>query len=104
MVDETPIRVLDYKNRKKSHLGYFWIYYDPVDKRVLFDYRLGRGREGLAERLKNFSGLLQSDGYQAYEMFEARQDITLFSCWTHVRRYFDRAKENDPNRAQQDSC
>lgn len=100
MADETPIRVLDYTSAKKSHLGYFWVYFDPVNKQALFDYRRGRGREGPAECLENFSGLLQNDGYQAYEQFEARQDITLFSCWAHARRYFDKAQDNDPERAR----
>ncbi len=32
---------------------------------VLFDYRLGRGREGPDDLLKVFQGYLQTDGYNA---------------------------------------
>ena len=99
MADETPIRVLDYKKKGKSHLGYHWVYYDPLSRQVLFDYRQGRGREGPQDCLKNFAGLLQTDGWQAYELFEGHEKIVLFSCWAHARRKFTEALENDPERA-----
>lgn len=99
MADETPIRVLDYHQKGKSHLGYYWAYYDPLGKQVLFDYRQGRGREGPKACLKNFTGLLQTDGWQAYEVFEDSEEIVLFSCWAHARRKFSEAMENDPERA-----
>jgi len=100
MVDETPIRVLDYHTKGKSRLGYHWVYYDPIGKGVLFDYRLGRGREGPKACLEKFSGLLQTDGWQAYEEFEGRKEIILLSCWAHARRNFTQALDNDPERAQ----
>ena len=108
MADETPIRVLDYHKKGKTHLGYYWAYYDPLDRQaperinrgqVLFDYRQGRGRDGPKECLENFTGLLQTDGWQAYEAFEERKEIVLFSCWAHARRKFTEAMENDPERA-----
>jgi hypothetical protein len=34
---------------------------------VVFDFRLGREREGPKRFLGNFEGILQSDGYGAYE-------------------------------------
>ncbi len=100
MADETPIRVLDYYIKGKSHLGYHWVYYDPIGKGVLFDYRAGRGREGPKACLEKFSGLLQTDGWQAYEEFENRKEIILLSCWAHARRNFTQALDNDPERAQ----
>jgi len=100
MADETPIRVLDYHKKGKSHLGYHWAYYDPLGKQVLFDYRQGRGREGPTACLENFTGLLQTDGWQAYEAFAEREEIVLFSCWAHARRKFTEAMENDSERAE----
>ena len=100
MADETPIRVLDYHTKGKSHLGYHWVYYDPLDKRVLFDYRQGRGREGPKACLEKFTGLLQTDGWQAYEEFENYQQIILFACWAHARRKFTEALDNDSERAK----
>lgn len=40
-MDESPIRVLDRTLKGKTHRGYFWVYYDPIGKQVLFDYREG---------------------------------------------------------------
>lgn len=108
MADETPIRVLDYHSKGKTHLGYHWVYLDPLAKQVLFDYREGRGREGPVDCLEKFNGpsagsgrsLLQTDGWQAYEAFEACDQITLFSCWAHARRKFTEAQDNDAERAE----
>jgi len=63
MVDETPLPVLNRIKPDKTHLGYHWVYYDPVAKFVLFDYRSGRSRAGPNDILKNFHGYLQCDGY-----------------------------------------
>ncbi|MDQ7064323.1 MAG: IS66 family transposase [candidate division KSB1 bacterium] len=100
MADETPIRVLDYHTKGRCHLGYHWAYYDPLNKQALFDYRQGRGREGPTDCLKNFAGLLQTDGWQAYEVFEANERIVLVACWAHARRKFTEALDNDPERAK----
>lgn len=100
MADETPMPVLDYHKKGQSHLGYHWAYFDPLEKQALFDYRRTRGREGPRDCLKNFAGQLQSDGYQAYDEFEDREDIVLFSCWAHARRKFTEALDNDPRRAK----
>jgi transposase len=99
--DETPIAVLDKQKKGKTHRGYHWVYYSPEKKLVLFDYQPGRGREGPAKLLENFSGYLQTDGYQAYEQFEQREDIELVGCMAHARRYFEHAKDADPAKAEQ---
>jgi transposase len=68
MADETPTPVLDRSKPGKTHLGYHWVYYDPVAKLVLFDYRSGRSRAGPNDMLKNFRGdhlYLGGDGQAA---------------------------------------
>lgn len=66
---------------------------------VCFDYQVSRGREGPVAFLNPFKGALQTDGYTAYESFEANKDITLLACMAHARRYFEQALENDTPRA-----
>ncbi len=100
MVDETPISVLTSQKPGSTHKGYHWVYYSPQDKLVCFDYRKGRGRDGPGEFLKDFKGTLQSDGWQAYDSFENKKDITLLACMAHARRKFEHARENDPSRAE----
>jgi transposase len=99
MADETPIAVLTSDKPGATHKGYYWVYYDPVNRLVLFDYRKTRGREGPEELLKNFSGHLQTDGYTAYNNLKNQANITQLACMAHARRKFEHAKDNDTERA-----
>jgi transposase len=99
MADETPTSVLTKDKPGSTHKGYHWVYYDPVNKRVLFDYRSSRGREGPDQILEHYSGYLQTDGYQAYSNLKNQKNIMLLACMAHARRKFEHAKDNDPKRA-----
>jgi len=94
-VDETPIRVLDKDVKGKCHQGYYWVYNSPIQNAVFFDYRKGRGRAGPKEMLEGFRGYLQSDGYNVYDWFGKKKEITLMNCWAHARRYFEKARDYD---------
>jgi len=100
MADETPIQVLTEDKPESTHKGYHWVYYSPKDKKVCFDYRKGRGREGPEDFLKTFKGTLQTDAYAAYDIYDNKKDITLLACMAHARRKFDEALSNDPERAK----
>lgn len=104
-VDETTIKVLD-KSKKgnastgSAHLGYFWVYTDSIHGLAYFDYQPGRGREGPEEILKDFKGYIQTDGYEVYEQFDKRADITQLCCMAHARRKFHEALDNDKARSE----
>jgi transposase len=100
MADETPIAVLTEDKPGSTHKGYYWVYYNPVQRLVFFDYQKGRGREGPTELLKNFKGALQADGYSGYLTFEENPEIKLLGCMAHARRKFDEAQKNDQTRAE----
>ena len=100
MADETPIPVQTKDKPGSTHKGYHWVYYSPFEKLVCFDYRKGRGRDGPEEFLGSFRGLLQTDGYVAYDIYEKKDGITLFGCMAHARRKFEKAKDNDLKRAE----
>lgn len=103
MADETKIRVLKVLNRTnkkgKAHQGYFWVYYDPGGKQVLFIYDPGRGGKYPREHLQSFQGHLQTDGYSVYDAFDQTEHITLVGCMAHIRRKFEKALDNDKQRA-----
>lgn len=105
-VDESPIKVLhnDKKpsaDKRKAHQGYMWLYRNPINGLVLFDYRKGRGMHGPKERLEDFSGQLQCDGYKVYvSIANKRKDISLISCLAHIRRKFFDAQKHHPTLAQ----
>ena len=102
--DETPISVLTCMKPGSTHKGYHWVYHAPVEKRVLFDYRSSRSREGPQEILEGFRGTLQTHGYAGYNNFENQRGITLLACMAHARRKFNQAKDNDHLRAEYALC
>lgn len=103
MADETKIRVLKSPNRAnkktKAHQGYFWVYYGPGGKQNLFVYGPGRGGKYPREHLDGFKGHLQTDGYSVYDAFGRTEKITLVGCMAHIRRKFEKALDNDKQRA-----
>ena len=98
--DESPIKVLDSDKKGKAHQGYQWVYHDPVQKLVLFNYRKGRGQNGPKELLAGYSGYLQCDGYTVYDKIGTDPNITLAGCLVHARRKFHEALDSDKKRAQ----
>jgi len=97
--DESPIKVQDKVKKKTTHRGFMWVYRNPERKLILFDYHKGRGRNVPEEFLENFTGTLQSDGYSVYQNLTTKGSITLLGCMAHARRYFEKALDNDPRRA-----
>jgi transposase len=98
-VDETPIPVLDPKKKGTTHRGYYWVYYSPIQRMVLFDYQEGRSRAAPRKLLSDFKGYLQTDGYRVYDWFGKQKDITLLSCMAHARRMFEKSLGDDQKRA-----
>lgn len=98
--DESPIKVLDSDKKGKTHQGYQWVYHDPVEKLVLFNYRKGRGQNGPKELLADYNGYLQCDGYTVYDKIGADPTIILAGCLVHARRKFNDALDSDKKRAQ----
>jgi len=98
-VDETRMPVLIKRKKGKTHKGYFWVYYDPLIKVVVFEYCHSRKQEHPFEFLKSFTGTIQIDGYQGYNLVTGRNDIKRASCMDHVRRYFDKALKYDKVKA-----
>lgn len=95
-VDESTIKVLDRTKKGKTHLGYQWVYRNPLNGLIFFEYRRGRGAAGVMERLANFTGYLQTDGYKAYQKFlRQHPKVTGVSCGSHIRRKFHDALDNN---------
>ena len=91
--DETPIAVQTHDRRGKNHQAYLWQYGCPGGG-VVFDYQPGRSRAGPARFLGKFAGILQTDGYAAYDAVGG-PGMVHAGCWAHARRkFFDAAKAN----------
>jgi len=92
--DETPVDVQMHDGRGKNHQAYLWQYSRP-GAAVVFDFRMGREREGPKRFLGNFEGILQSDGYGAYDHVGGA-GIVHAACWAHARRKFFEAIKLNP--------
>lgn len=100
-VDESIIPVLDKDKPGATRKGYHWVVRSPELKSLFFHYDKGSRAQYVAvELLKDFRGAVQSDGYGAYDIYENKQGVLLLGCWAHVRRKFEHALSDDPERAQ----
>ena len=81
---------LNHLTLKPNKEGYFWGYHspDPINRFVLFEYSPSRGASVPNNTLKDFSGLLQTDGYYGYNDLRAKSVIINIGCWDHARRKF----------------
>lgn len=84
--DETPIGVQSEKTKGKNHQSYLWEYGRPGGP-VVFDFQMGRGRDGPRRFLGCFGGILQCDGYSAYDCIGGK-GILFAGCMAHMRRGF----------------
>jgi transposase len=84
--DETPVDVQMHDRRGRNHQAYLWQYSRPGGSAV-FEFRLGRGRAGPKEFLGRFEGVLQTDGYIAYNQVGGPKMVHV-CCWAHARRHF----------------
>jgi transposase len=92
--DETPVDVQMHDRRGRNHQAYLWQYGRPGGS-VVFDFRLGRGRDGPKAFLGKFEGLLQTDGYTAYDKVGG-PSLVHAACWSHSRRKFFEAHQVSP--------
>jgi transposase len=91
-VDETPVKVLDPEVKGKAGKGWLWFYSVPEGD-VFLEFHDSRGRDGPRERLKNFHGTIQADGYEVYDCLkrDRPRDLKRIGCLGHARRRFYKA-------------
>lgn len=95
--DETPIRCNDPDLRDgQTTEGRLWALSHPGGD-VVFEWRLTRQHEEAEKLLGDFTGLLQSDGYEAYPAYaRTRSNVVWLGCWAHARRKFFEAASERP--------
>lgn len=92
--DETPVAVQKHDGSGTNHQAYLWQYGKPYGS-VVFDFRMGRAREGPKLFLDTYHGLLQTDGYAAYDGVGGK-GLVHGACWAHSRRKFTDALKLNP--------
>jgi transposase len=91
--DETTMPCQTDEKTGRNHRAFIWEFSRPGGI-VIFEFQMGRGREGPREFLKGFRGKLQSDGYPAYA--ELGEGIVYVGCGAHIRRGFVDAAKVSP--------
>jgi transposase len=101
--DETPIKCQDPDQEGLGIFqGYLWVVTRPGAD-VCFDWRASRRHAEATSLLKGFKGVLQADGYAAYDALTAERpagEITRLGCWAHARRKLVEAQSEDPREAK----
>ena len=92
--DETTVDVQVGNGSGSNHQAYLWQYGKPGGETV-FDFRMGRGREGPKKFLAQYAGILQTDGYTVYDSVGGA-NIVRAACWAHARRKFVEALKLNP--------
>jgi transposase len=97
-MDETTVQVLHEVGRSPDAKSYMWVAIGyPIRGRplVLYQYYPSRSRDIPHAFLEGFTGYLQTDGYDGYNLAAGRDGIIHVGCFAHARRYFfDAAKLN----------
>ena len=92
-MDETTVQVLKETGKRAQSKSYLWLQRGgpPEQPMVLYHYDPGRGA-GVAKRLlADFTGYLQTDGYDGYNAVVATNHLIHVGCMAHARRRFSEA-------------
>ena len=97
--DDTSIKMLQ-PGQGITKTCKFWPYLgDWEHPYAVYDFTLTRERDGPQRFLAGYQGYLQADAYSGYDCIYAGDDVKEVACWIHARRYWHRAIDNDPLRA-----
>jgi transposase len=93
-MDETAVQVLK-SDKAPSADHWIWVRTSgpPGRRIVLYDYDPSRGGTVPKRLLEGFSGVLLTDGYEAYGAAVVAHSLTHAGCWAHVRRKFEEARK-----------
>lgn len=89
-MDETSLQVLKEKDRSAHDKSYMWVLRSGAPERpgVLFHYSPSRSSRVAQGLLSSYKGVVQSDGYCAYDYLNDSDEIQHANCWAHSRRKF----------------
>jgi transposase len=97
--DESTIPIIN-NEKHKTIKGYIWMIRAVMPDLVFFHYDHGSRAQKVALQLfKDFQGVIQTDGYAVYDIYENKKGVLPIGCWAHCRRVFDEALKEDEARA-----
>ena len=97
--DETTIPIIN-NEKHKAVKGYLWMVRSVMRDLVFFHYDHGSRAQKVALYLfKDYQGVIQTDAYAVYDMYENKNGVLPIGCWAHCRRRFEEALKEDKARA-----
>jgi transposase len=99
--DDTSVKLIDPLADGGSRTARFWAYLGDNDHPdEVYDFTVSRERHGPHDFLRDYSGYLQADAYGGYDGVYLKSGGTIkeVACWAHCRRYWFKAREEDPAR------
>jgi transposase len=98
-VNESTVPVID-NEKHRTVKAYLWVVRSVMKKLMFFHYDKGsRAQKVVIELLGNYQGAVQTDGYEAYSIYENKKGVLLLGCWAHARRKFTDALKEDQSGA-----
>lgn len=87
-IDETPINI---QGSPKVKQGYMWVmsggkFRNPYLR--IYNFELNRKHKHASKLLQNYTGVLHSDKYGAYQNLANKNQFTWCPCFVHIRRKF----------------
>ncbi len=94
-VDESTVPVVN-DEKHKTVKAYLWMVRSVMKNLVYFHYDKGsRAQKVVVELLHDYKGAIQTDGYEAYSIYEQKKGVLLLGCWAHARRKFEESLKED---------
>ena len=98
-VDESTVPVIN-DEKHRAVKSYLWVVRSVMEKLMFFHYDKGsRAQKVVVELLHGYQGAVQTDGYDAYSIYEHKKGVLLLGCWAHSRRKFTEALKEDKSGA-----
>jgi len=98
-VDESTVPVIN-NEKHRAVKAYLWVVRAVMKNLVFFHYDKGsRAQKVVIELLRDYKGAVQTDGYEAYSIYENKKGVLLLGCWAHARRKYNEALKEDQSGA-----
>ena len=99
-VDESTVPVIN-DEKHRAVKSYLWVVRSVMKKLMFFHYDKGsRAQKVVIDLLHDYQGAVQTDGYDAYSIYENKKGVLLLGCWAHARRKFTEALKEDESAAR----
>lgn len=94
-VDKSIVPVIN-NEKHRAVKAYQWVVRSEMKNLVFFHYDKGsRAQRVVIELLRDYKGAVQTDGYDAYFIYENKKGVLLLGWWAHARRIFNEALKED---------